>query len=410
MSTRLGLAVAHGCVRAVLVRAGTAIWTCEVAVDDPGLLADAIAKLLCSAPVPRWRRAAVAVAMGPSLTQVRQIRGLPSLTDERALASIVREGVSRFFLRGESRLLTTAIRYVEPGCVLAAAIDEAGVRAVITGCASARFRLRALTPAVVVIGAGLYGDELFWRDGPVEVRVLLEHGKLRSVHRIGKRSQADGQDPRPKPSLAKLEDRGWRFADAYGAALLPHHEPLLLRPAKEMAGPRRVPVWRIAAAALVAPCCIASALAARGLAAVRARDDAEIVLTRLSGDYRSALADRSDLQTIAKVLDQVAEFEATRQSVTLLLGVLARVLPERTALTALRVDSAGGTIVVLGPSAANMMSTLENAPGLDSPEMVGPITQEVVAGERLERVTVRFRFAPPKPNTRPADAADQRTS
>jgi hypothetical protein len=393
MSTRIGLAIAHDTIRAVIVRAHKVVWIREVAVDDRVQLAEEITRLLRLAPAPRLRRSVVTAAIGPSLSQVRQIGGLPPLADTKTLGQIVREGTSRFFLRGEAPLLTTGIWIVEPGRVCAGAIDAATVRAVVAGCASARFPLRALTPAVAVIGAGLVGDDLVWADGAIQVRVTLERGELRSVRRFVSRSTLHREDPRPREALNHIEDRGWRFADAYGAALLRHNEPLILRPPRDMAGPRRVPRWRIAIALIVALAAIGGALTARGLAAARAQQDAAGTLGRLAGPYRTALADRADLQRIVAVLEQVAAFESRRHSPTLLLGELARILPERTALTAVRLDSAGGTIVALGPSAANVMITLEKASGLASPEMIGPITQEMIAGEQLERVTIRFRFA-----------------
>jgi hypothetical protein len=324
---------------------------------------------------------------------VRRIGGLPHLTDVQTLGKIVREGAIRFFLRSDSPLLTTGVWIIEPGCVCGAAIDEATVRAVVKGCTSARTQLRALIPAAAVIGYSLVGDELCWVDGAVEIQVTLERGKVRSVRRIAKGLLFDHEALRPRQPLKAIGDGAWRYADAYGATFLPRHEPLSLRPGKDTTEPSRTPRWRIVAAASAALIAVAGAMSARPFAAARARNDAEKALAGLVGSYRTALADRAALERIVAVLKQVADFERNRNSATLLMGALTRTLPEQTALTVVRLDSIGGTIVTLGPSAADVMTTIESAAGIVGPEMVGPITQEVTAGAKLERVTVRFRFA-----------------
>jgi len=69
------------------------------------------------------------------------------------------------------------------------------------------------------------------------------------------------------------------------------------------------------------------------------------------------------------------------------------VLPEGSAITTLRVDSTRGTIVVLTARATEVVSQLDTIGLLVTPEIVGPVTREVISGRELERVTVRFGLA-----------------
>ena len=149
----------------------------------------------------------------------------------------------------------------------------------------------------------------------------------------------------------------------------------------------------MAAACTAVVVAVAGAASARGVAASRARANAERALSGAAKDYHTVLAHQTALTRIRTVLDQFAAFESDRVSATMLIGAFARALPDHTAMTALRTDSTGGTIVAIGPNAADLVIALDTLPEVTSPELLGPITQESVAGERLERVTVSFRFA-----------------
>lgn len=90
MSLRIGLSVASDSVRAVGVRAGDVLWAIQAErslTDD--LYAD-IVKLLRHATLPKWPRASVMAAIGPSASQTKLLSGLPAIVDVNALHSIVR--------------------------------------------------------------------------------------------------------------------------------------------------------------------------------------------------------------------------------------------------------------------------------------------------------------------------------
>lgn len=394
MRTRIGLAVAHGHVRAVLVRGEVIVWAGEDAVDDPSRVAEAITRLLRTLPIRRWFRRRMNAAVGPAFAQVRRVSGLPPLTDPGTLARIVQEGASRFFLRNGSPLVTTGVHLIEPGSVWVAAFDEPIVRAVVEGCRGARMRLRAVMPSVAVIAAGLEGEEFQWPDGPVTTYVQLEAGRIASVRRRAQREALSDQHmPVAREVLTTVQDGAWRFADAYGAAVMPANADLVMHPARPVASSRHVPRWRLAVASVAMMLGIAWALLAPGLAAQRAGRDARSVLAVLSEPQQAAILADADLRRITSVLDDVVRFDASRRSVIQLLTGLAEVLPERSALLTLRTDSGGATMAALAPRAAQVVTPLERLPGVTGVEIVGPVTREVVGTQQLERITLRFRFA-----------------
>jgi hypothetical protein len=204
MSVSLGIAVGAESIRAVALNAGRIVAATEARVGPGDSLSAAIAELLSGAPLPRFPRPRVVVALGPSLAQTRRIAGLPPLDDGRMLAQVVREGAGKFFLRNGVPLATTGVRIVEPGTVWAAALDERAVRQVEAGCRAAGLRADRFVPAVAVLGRALTGDHLLWPDGPAVADVRLEGGELRAVRRLASAQAGDVPPPAAVPALARL--------------------------------------------------------------------------------------------------------------------------------------------------------------------------------------------------------------
>lgn len=387
MSTTVGIAVGAEQVRVVVARGGRVVAATEGQVAPDDSLADIVTDLLASTPLPRFPRPRVVAALGPSLAQTRRIAGLPPLDDPRLLAQLVREACGRFFLRNGVPLATTGVRVVEPGTVWAAALDERAVRAVEAGCRAARLQVDAFVPAVAVLGRALRDGEVHWPDGPAVAEVELAGGEMRSVRRLPAAHVADAPAPEAVPALAGLGERGWRFADAYGAASLPAYEPLVLRGTGDGI---ELPAWRTAAAASALFAALAFAAAGPGL---RAMDQEERAMGRIDAVQerrRVAAGTEAELARMTAALAETAAFDEGRYSPTLLLADLAAALPPGTALVAFRADTAAGSVVALAPRAAEVVQPLEKVPGIVAPEIVGPVTREDAAGRPLERVTVRF--------------------
>lgn len=406
MSGAIGIAIGSTTLRAVVLRGGrvTAVGESPLAPGDS--LADAVAELLGGVPAPRWARPVVNVALGPGRAQVRRISGLPPLTDVRQLAGILREGSSRFFLRNGVPLATTGVRVEAPGTVWGAALDLDAVRAAEEGCRRAGFRLAAVVPAVVVLGRGLTGERVLWRDDAVAAEVELEAGEMVSARRIAGVGAAGAMPLRPVAALAAVGDGAERFADAYGAALLRRGEPLALSAGSRGLPDAPVPRWRLVAAAVVLAAALAFALIAPAWRALAAGEAASAQLGRLGPRRAQAAAARRELARVDGALGEIAAFSASTGSPTLLLAEMTRALPEGSALVSLRVDSAGGSLVALAPRAAAVLSAVERVQGVTGPEITGAVTRESAAGRQVERVSIRFGMTrnttgPPAEEARP---------
>ena len=142
MRHSVGIAVADGRLRAVVVRGGrvTAATGAVLEPDEP--LAGAVAELLAGAPVPRLPRPRLTVALGPSLAQTRRHTGLPPQNDARLVAQLVREGVGRFFLGNGRPLVTTGARIEDPGVAWCAALDADTLRQAAAGARAAAWASR----------------------------------------------------------------------------------------------------------------------------------------------------------------------------------------------------------------------------------------------------------------------------
>ncbi|HYW08757.1 MAG TPA: hypothetical protein VE913_17480 [Longimicrobium sp.] len=395
MALRVGIAVGGDHVRAITVRGGRVVSATEAELPAGASLAEVVADALASAPLPRFPAPRVTVALGPSLAQTRRLTGLPPVDDRRLLAQMVREGASKFFLRTGAPLLTTGVRAESPGVVWAGALHEPATRAAEAGCRAAGVTVDAFVPAVVALAHGLADGTHAWSDGSAAVEVEVAGGTLTSVRRILPGVPA-AELPVPVAALVPLGEHAWRFADAYGAAVLPRDEPLAVR--RGEGGRRRtdVPPWRLGIAATAAALSLAGAAIAPAWRAMSAEEVAAARLARHQSAYRAASVARGDAARVTAALVEVAAFDAARRSPTLFLAELTRALPEGSALVAVRVDSAGGNLVALAPRAAGVLVPLERMAGVDGPEIVGPVTQETVAGQAVERVSVRFRWAKPR--------------
>jgi hypothetical protein len=391
MKYSLGLAVGSTEVRAVALR-GTHLIAAEVAElapDDD--LASVVASILSAAPLPPMRRRRVVVALGPSLAQTRRISGLPTSVDPRILAQVIRENPGRFFLRTATAPMTTGVRPVAPGVAWAAALDTDTVRAVDAGCRQAGYLIDAVVPAVAVLGAGLQASRLVWRDGTVATEVLLQDGAMVEVRRFAA-GVAVPELPVPQavPALAEAGDGFWKYADAYGAALLPATELLALR-----VGALRehsVPAWRIAVPSTLLAVAIAAGLVLPGLRAMRTAEDAAAQLALMGRERVESERVKRELGEVTSAVGEIAAFARRGYSPTLLMEDLTRALPAGTSLVAVRIDSAGGSLVALTTRAASFIAPMERVPGVAAPEIVGPVTREVAAGRPVERVSVRFQL------------------
>lgn len=394
MNVHVGIGITNGFVRAVAVLDGNVLWAAESSVDGRTIEA-AVDDLLTARRLRRWPRPTISAAVGPARAQLRRLSGLPPIIDASALTRLVSESTSRFFLRNGVPLVTTGVRRDRDGDSegWGAAIEQPVIAALEAACRAHKLRLAAVLPTLAVIPHALHGDSLTWDDGEVCAHVTLSGGRLASVRRTLPDAAAPASEhdaPRVAvPQLAALGADGWRFADAYGAAVASVRDPLAYRPARA-ASAAPISTRRLVAAGIACALALASAILAPTLTARYVAAQATGALAALARQRRAAEGAESDLVHVSRALDEVAAFDSDRHPATLLVNDLARALPTGGALVTLRVDSAGGTLVALAPRAAALIERLEHVPGLATPTFVGPVTREVAASSEVERVAIRF--------------------
>jgi hypothetical protein len=392
----IGLGIGRDGVRAVALRAGRIAWALERArAEEP--LARTIEQVLADAPIARWPRTRVIAAVGPAHAQTKRLVGLPPVSDTSRLGDVVRESASRFFLRNGVPLVTTW-RPSADGMPWAAAVEQPVLEAIERACRARRVKLAAIVPTVSVLGSSADeatgAERIAWTDGELCVELAFEAGELVAARRASGASSLTAVGSRHFAGLDVLGPDGSRFADALGAARARPDAVLAWRGGGDSQA-RTVAGWRLALAAIATIMAGVASLAAPGVAARVAERAAMARLTALAPVRRDVTFAEREFAKLTAGLSEVAAFDAPRYPMAPLLADFARVLPDESALVTLRVVRDAGNLVVLTPRAAVVLTKLETVPGIESAEIIGPVTREVLAGKTLERVTIRFRVSAP---------------
>jgi hypothetical protein len=202
----------------------------------------------------------------------------------------------------------------------------------------------------------------------------------------------EADEPVLVPELRALGGDAWRYADAYGATQLSGEEALALRSdSGELDAKAAHREVRIAAVALVIALAVAVVTPISAFALRASRTSRE--LAAIAPRARQAERAEVDLWRISEALGEVATFDGSRRSPTQFLAQLTHALPEGSVLVTARLDSLGGAVVVLAPHATSTLASLDSVAGIAAPQIVGPVTKEVVGSRELERATVQFRLS-----------------
>lgn len=385
----IGLGVGAQRLCAVGVVSNRIEWALQMRREPGGSLAYELEEMLRRATIPRWPCASVAAAIGPFASQTKLLCDLPLLEQDDAVGSVVREGVSRFFLRNGVSLLTSNVLVTVPGSAWATAYDEPVVADIRKACGVLRLRLNMVAPTVLALTRATPAELLEWRDGDVAVRVECTSGALRHVSRsVASRDLAASSQP--VEALARLGADAWLFADAYGVTQLCRDEPLALSLDSQYGASARSRGIRIAAAVTVVS--FSAAAIAPSISSYLAKQSAEKHLRRVATPARDVLTNEREVGRITSALAEVATFNRSRHSVIILLGSISRALPDKSVILTLNIDSLGGTAVLLANRAGDALRAFDNVTGVHASEISGPVTKELSAGRELERATVRFRF------------------
>ena len=406
MRARIGLALGHDTIRAVVVRGDRIVWAAEADREPGAPLAREIVELVREARLPRWPRPVLAAAVGPHASQVKLLEGLPPLGDGELLGAIVHQRPGAFFLQNGVPVRTTGVRVLGPGEAWGAAIDSTHVECVREAAAALRMKLAFVAPSAVVLPRVLEGERFAVADGPVAVEVTRSGDGFASVRRLPAPAAAGVGAPEPVPALRAIDPAG-RFADAYGAAIAAPGHPLTLGPRGDVPWERRRRRWMVippvAVAAVGAVALLLSPLRA-DLAA--RRTEAELRRVQASREWRLTVDVLAQRERVTAELAEVEGFAASRPRQTALLAALARALPDSAAVERIDVRGDEARVVIVAPRASAAIGALRAAPGLAEVALVGQVAQTPAANGFLQRATLRVRPAgrtppPPPPATSP---------
>lgn len=389
MTTRIGLGLTRDEIRAVAVRRGRIVWTGEATREAGVPLADSVSALLRSVPAPRFPRPILSAAVGPHASQIKLIGGLPAVSDPAILSALIRENAGSFFRKNGVHLVTQCSTSIQPGEVIAMAIDEPEVLALREVCRTLHWRFGHVAPVPVAVMTSVLNPEFTWTDAGLAIDVTRTGTTI-----TGLRTRRIDVPETPAltlqavPLLASLGERGIRFADAFGAATM--EKPAL-------AAPLRGPSWdsrgllrqvRLPAAVLGFGLGI---LALSPLGGVWATHQAREKSADVSADQRrTILVALGRLEWVSRVLQAATRFSNDRVLATPAFSELALTLPDETMLVSLERNERQVDLVALTPNPANVLAALERLPHVHSVELVGPVRREGYSGRELQRVTVRF--------------------
>ncbi|MBA3889830.1 MAG: hypothetical protein H0X64_04805 [Gemmatimonadaceae bacterium] len=415
----LGLGVSVDAVRAVRLRGAAIRWSGEIAITELLPLAAVVDRLIGDAITHAGRPRMVVAAVGPQGAQLRRLTGLPAVPP-RLVASLVRENASRFFLRNGAPIVTTEVDRAEEGVFWGAAIEEPIVIALRGACAKHRLRLSAVVPSAIVLAYAAEADIITWLDGDVAGSSQFAARRI-VAYRRHEPTTSSAEPPAQSdmaPPLRQLGAAGWRLADAYAAAIVGRNATIAWRPgaARHGATPGGL-ATRLLSGALCAAA-IAAATVAPGLAAVQQERAAARELDALQSRAVETHALQAKLVPLVRDVAAINEFAAGARSMTLVLAGLTSLVEPPASVAALRLDSAGGTMTVVAPSAASVLQQLEATDMIGGLTIVGPVVPIVAPNQppvgmpvpgmtassrvpRSERVTIRFQWGAMKGKAAP---------
>jgi hypothetical protein len=386
MISRLGVSIHATEICAVLVEGRSIRWHASIDRGTSDSLADAITSLLSTLPkIAGIRRATIAV--GPSECHVKQLEGLPALSDAGMLTRLLHENGAAFFLAGDRQALSAVARF-ENGTSWAAAFDREIAVTAIGALKKSGFINARVSPSTVALGSVVPAGVIEWTDGECHTEISTDESGHIFVRRL--LSRASDEPPRFPETLTQVGAGSWAIAAAFGAAKLSKTSPFVWRPAPD---PKRVARRRRVRGAMLVVLLASSVLAAAVAPGVRAAQTiryASTALTKVRTSQTEFARLQGELQRASLALERIDQFQAQRGRLTLLLGALSEALPESTALASLRVDSLEGSFVALTPHAADVLPQLTTVTDLIAPRIVGSLTKETVGGAQVQRATVRF--------------------
>lgn len=406
----LGIGISSESVRAIRVRGADIEWSTERVITEARQLDVALDEVLAEAVGTSRRSSEVTVAVGPSCAQLRRLTRLPPVS-AGMLDALIQENASRFFLRNGVPVVTTSVARDDDGAVWAGAIEQPVIRSVANACARHRLKLIGIVPSVAVLHYALTIDSITWPDGEFTAVVEYERGRIVAHRRVASDPAVERTDltaTELTPPLREIGAAGWRFADAYGAALAGPRPILATHPTASSA---RTHPWlghRLLPSGVACGLALIVATTAPGVAAIRDEHRSLRALAALGAAADEAAVAEHQYAVARSELRELRRFSEQGRSVTLMLASITRALAAPAMLTSIQFDSAGGTLTAIAPSASSVLQQLDSVHAMKDMVIVGPVVPETGSSEgatlpagspessrpgRTERVTIRYKWS-----------------
>lgn len=405
----LGIGISSAGVRAVRLRGADVAWSTEQEITEARQLEVVLNEVLAEAVAASRRLRRVTVAVGPSRAQLRRLTRLPPVPPAM-LESLIQENASRFFLRNGVPVVTTSVVRGDDGSAWAGAIEHPVVRMVADACARHRLKLMGIVPSVVVLHYALAGASITWPDGELAAMVEYDRGRIVAYRRVAWDpgvERTDSVAPELTPPLRDVPGAGWRFADAYGAALAGPRPGIACHATADSA---RMHSWRgngVLPSGVACGLALIVAATAPGVASIRDEYRSRAALATLGAAADEAAVAERQYAVANSELQELRLFSETGRSVTLALASITEALAAPAMLASIQFDSAGGTLTAIAPSASSVLRQLDTIQAMTDLVIVGPVSPEVgspsqappSAGSsdfprmaRTERVAIRYKW------------------
>lgn len=406
----LGIGICSAGVRAVRLCGADVAWSAEREISETRQLDVVLNEVLAEAVAASRRLRTVTVAVGPSRAQLRRLTRLPPVPPAM-LESLIQENASRFFLRNGVPIVTTSVARSDDGSVWAGAIEQPVVRMVVEACARHRLKLIGIVPSVAVLHHALTGTSATWPDGELAALVEYDRGRIVAHRRVAWDTVVERTDPialELTPSLREVPGAGWRFADAYGAALVGPRPGIACHATTGSAGTHP---WRgqgFLPSGVACGLALIIAATAPGVASIRDEYRSRAALATLGAAADEAAVAERQYALANSELQELRRFSETGRSVTLALASITKALATPAMLASIQFDSAGGTLTAIVPSASSVLRQLDTIQGMTDLVIVGPVSPEVGSPShaqpsasssgfprmaRTERVTIRHKWS-----------------
>lgn len=386
-----------------MVQRGVITWSASTSIADGEPLGTAILRLLAEVPRRRWSRLRAVATVGPSAAQVKRLVGLPPLADRDELTRLISASVGRFFLRNGIPLRITDLRIADQDEVWAGAVETPHVDEIRGALSDLGIEFMAVLPTASVLGHATMASDtaISWHDADVCAETTYKNGEVVHARRIRRERASVEPLPPLRDPLDSLGDAAACFADAYAAAVVPLTAREIVKPATPTGGIRGRA--RVAAAAGLLVVGLAGVFTTPGLAARRETTRAEQRIRVLRERGAEVHAARQSLLRSSNMLRHVADHGARRRSMTQLLAALAVATPESTAIVSLRVDSGAVNIIAVARNGPAVLPALTRFPEFAEAAIAAPVVRETVGAMELERVVVRFKWAPERRRSKSAN-------